>query len=62
MIVKAACIVTIPNIAESKIIPLHRHGDIGKSFLLLAISLVNAKLWNKGLLITLVIFTTEQTH
>lgn len=32
MIVQAACKVSIPNIEELKIIPLHRHGDIGKIF------------------------------
>lgn len=30
MIVQAACIVDIPNVAENEVIPLHRHGDIGK--------------------------------
>ena len=32
MIVQAACKVSIPNIEEFKIVPLHRHGDIGKIF------------------------------
>lgn len=31
MIVQAACKVSIPNVGE-QIIPLHRHGDIGKIF------------------------------
>ena len=32
MIVQAACRVSIPNISNYQIIPLHRHGDIGKIF------------------------------
>ena len=32
MIVQAACRVTIPNVKDIQIIPLHRHGDIGKIF------------------------------
>ena len=32
MIVQAACKVSIPNIDTHQIIPLHRHGDIGKIF------------------------------
>lgn len=32
MIVQAACRVSIPDIKECRIIPLHRHGDIGKIF------------------------------
>ena len=32
MIVQAACKVSIPSIEEYKVIPLHRHGDMGKIF------------------------------
>lgn len=32
MIVQAACKVYIPNIKDYQIIPLHRHGNIGKIF------------------------------
>ena len=32
MIVQAACRVSIPNIDGYQVIPLHRHGDIGKIF------------------------------
>ena len=32
MIVQAACRVSIPNISSYQIIPLYRHGDIGKIF------------------------------
>ena len=32
MIVQAACRVSISNIDGDRIIPLHRHGDIGKIF------------------------------
>lgn len=32
MIVQAACRVSIPGIKECRIIPLHRHGDMGKIF------------------------------
>ena len=32
MIVQAACRVSIPNVEEYQIIPLHRHGDMGKIF------------------------------
>lgn len=32
MITQAACIVSIPNVDKPQIIPLHRHGDIGKIF------------------------------
>lgn len=32
MIVQSACRVSIPNISNYQIIPLHRHGDIGKIF------------------------------
>lgn len=32
MIVQAACRVQIPGIVGYQIIPLHRHGDIGKIF------------------------------
>ena len=30
MITQAACIVSIPNVDKPQIIPLHRHGDIGR--------------------------------
>ena len=32
MIVQAACRVSIPNVEDIQIIPLHRHGDMGKIF------------------------------
>ena len=32
MIVQAACRVFIPNVEGDRIIPLHRHGDMGKIF------------------------------
>lgn len=32
MITQAACRVIIPNVEDIQIIPLHRHGDIGKIF------------------------------
>ena len=32
MIVQAACRVSIPNVDGDRIIPLHRHGDMGKIF------------------------------
>lgn len=32
MIVQAACRVSIPGIKEYRVIPLHRHGDMGKIF------------------------------
>ena len=32
MIVQAACRVYIPNMKDYQIIPLHRHGDMGKIF------------------------------
>ena len=32
MIVQAACRVSIPKIDGDRIIPLHRHGDMGKIF------------------------------
>ena len=32
MIVQAACRVSIPNVEAYQIIPLHRHGDMGKIF------------------------------
>ena len=32
MIIQAACRVSIPNVKDVQVIPLHRHGDIGKIF------------------------------
>lgn len=32
MIVQAACLVFVPSMKDLQIIPLHRHGDIGKIF------------------------------
>lgn len=32
MIVQAACSVFVPSMKDLQIIPLHRHGDIGKIF------------------------------
>lgn len=32
MIIQAACRVIIPGVEDIQIIPLHRHGDIGKIF------------------------------
>lgn len=32
MIVQAACRVSIPDVEDYQIIPLHRHGDMGKIF------------------------------
>ena len=32
MIVQAACRISIPGVSEIQIIPLHRHGDMGRIF------------------------------
>lgn len=32
MIVQAACRISIPDVEDYQIIPLHRHGDMGKIF------------------------------
>jgi len=48
MIVQAACKVSIPNINEVRIIPLHRHGDMGKIFAAFGYKLGECKILEQG--------------
>ena len=50
MIVQAACRVTIPNIEDIQIIPLHRHCDIGKIFAAFGFKPGECKILEQGFL------------
>ena len=48
MIVQAACRVQIPRIVGYQIIPLHRHGDIGKIFKAFGFEPGQCKIFEQG--------------
>ena len=50
MITQAACIVSILNVAEPQIIPLHRHGDAGKIFAAFGFEPGECKILEQGFL------------
>lgn len=50
MIVQAACRISIPGVSEIQIVPLHRHGDIGRIFKAFGFKPGNCKIVEQGFL------------